>query len=57
MGGATAALLGLLADSAGLTAGMLVIAALPVPGLVCALALPRLRGRTGAARAQPAVAP
>ncbi|MDQ6745268.1 MAG: MFS transporter [Actinomycetota bacterium] len=41
IGGVTAALLGVLADHAGLTAVMLVIAALPVPALLCALALPR----------------
>lgn len=45
IGGVTAALLGLLADSAGLTAVMLVIAALPIPGLLCALALPRRQPR------------
>ena len=45
VGGVTSALLGLLADAAGLTAVMLVIAALPIPGLACALALPR--GRAG----------
>ncbi len=41
IGGITAALLGLLADAAGLTPVMLVIAALPLGGLACALALPR----------------
>jgi FSR family fosmidomycin resistance protein-like MFS transporter len=41
IGGVTAALLGVLADAAGLTAVMAVIAALPLGGLACALALPR----------------
>jgi hypothetical protein len=41
IGGITAALLGLLADAAGLTAVMVVIAALPLGGLVCALAIAR----------------
>ena len=45
VGGITAALLGLLADAAGLTSVMLVIAALPLGGLACALALPRERIR------------
>ncbi len=45
IGGVTAALLGVLADHAGLTAVMLVIAALPVPALLCALALPLERRR------------
>lgn len=40
-GGVAAALLGVLADHAGLTAVMLVIAAFPVPALALALALPR----------------
>lgn len=40
VGGVAAALLGILADHAGLTAVMLVIAALPLPALLCALALP-----------------
>jgi MFS transporter, FSR family, fosmidomycin resistance protein len=39
-GGVVAALLGVLADHAGLTTVMLVVAALPLPALVCALALP-----------------
>jgi MFS transporter, FSR family, fosmidomycin resistance protein len=43
IGGATAALLGVLADHAGLTAVMIVIAVLPLPALACALALPRER--------------
>ncbi len=43
VGGVTAALLGVLADSSGLTPVMLVIAALPLPALICALALPRER--------------
>ena len=43
IGGITAALLGVLADAAGLTPVMLVIAALPVPALACAVALPRRR--------------
>ncbi len=41
IGGVTAALLGVLADAVGLTAVMVVIAALPLGGLACALALPR----------------
>jgi len=45
IGGVTAALLGVLADHAGLTAVMLVIAALLVPALLCALALPLERRR------------
>jgi MFS transporter, FSR family, fosmidomycin resistance protein len=48
VGGVTAALLGLLADATSLTAVMVVIAALPVGGLACALALPRpavMRGK------------
>lgn len=47
VGGVTAALLGLLADAAGLTAVIVVIAALPSGGLACALALPRtpMRGK------------
>lgn len=45
IGGVTAALLGVLADHAGLTAVMLVIAALAVPALLCALALPLERRR------------
>lgn len=40
VGGITAALLGALADSAGLTPVLVVIAALPLPALACALALP-----------------
>ncbi len=40
VGGVTAALLGVLADAAGLTPVMLVIAAFPLGGLACALALP-----------------
>ena len=40
LGGVSAALLGLLADSAGLTTVMIVIALLPLPALACALALP-----------------
>jgi FSR family fosmidomycin resistance protein-like MFS transporter len=40
-GGITAALLGVLADAAGLTPVLVVIAALPLPALACALALPR----------------
>ncbi|HTU85965.1 MAG TPA: MFS transporter [Solirubrobacteraceae bacterium] len=50
VGGVTSALLGLLADAAGLTTVMLVIAALPIPGLACALALPRGRARGKAVR-------
>jgi MFS transporter, FSR family, fosmidomycin resistance protein len=53
VGGVTSALLGLLADAAGLTAVMLVIAALPIPGLACALALPRGRARSGAGARRP----
>jgi MFS transporter, FSR family, fosmidomycin resistance protein len=41
VGGVTAALLGILADHAGLTAVMGVIALLPLPALACALLLPR----------------
>jgi FSR family fosmidomycin resistance protein-like MFS transporter len=41
IGGITAALLGGLADAAGLTPVLMVIAALPLPALACALALPR----------------
>ena len=41
LGGVGAPLLGLVADNAGLSLTMLVIAALPVPGLVLALTLPR----------------
>lgn len=41
LGGVTAALLGVLADAAGLTPVLVVIAALPLPALVCALALPQ----------------
>jgi FSR family fosmidomycin resistance protein-like MFS transporter len=41
LGGVGAPLLGFLADIAGLPTAMLVIAALPVPGLLLALALPR----------------
>lgn len=44
VGGVTAALLGVLADAAGLTAVMVVIAALPLPALACALAIPREDG-------------
>jgi len=49
IGGVTAALLGVLADHAGLTAVMLVIAALPVPALLCALgpAAGATQGRRG----------
>ena len=43
LGGVGAPLLGLVADNAGLSLTMLVIAALPVPGLVLALTLPRGR--------------
>lgn len=43
VGGLTAALLGILADAAGLTPVMLLIAAMPLGGLVCALVLPRDR--------------
>ncbi|HSL01418.1 MAG TPA: MFS transporter [Rubrobacteraceae bacterium] len=41
LGGVGAPLLGLLADTAGLSTTMLVIAALPVPGLILTLLLPR----------------
>jgi FSR family fosmidomycin resistance protein-like MFS transporter len=43
IGGVTAALLGILADAAGLTAVMIVVAALPVPAFICAVLLPRER--------------
>jgi FSR family fosmidomycin resistance protein-like MFS transporter len=52
LGGITAALLGVLADAAGLTPVLVVIAALPLPALVCALALPR-EGRQRDASSQP----
>ncbi len=48
VGGVTAALLGVLADAAGLTTVMVVIAALPLGGLACALALPRSATRSRA---------
>src|SRR5215216_3212684 len=43
LGGAGAPLLGLVADNAGLSLTMLVIAVLPLPGLILALTLPRGR--------------
>ena len=45
LGGVGAPLLGLVADNAGLSFTMLVIAVLPLPGLVLALTLPRGRRR------------
>lgn len=44
VGGVIAALLGLLADQAGLTAVLAIIALLPLPGLALSLALPREAG-------------
>jgi len=41
LGGAGAPLLGFVADSAGLSSTMMIIAALPVLGLIIALTLPR----------------
>jgi FSR family fosmidomycin resistance protein-like MFS transporter len=41
LGGVGAPMLGLLADNAGLSLTMLVIAVLPLPGLILALSLPR----------------
>jgi MFS transporter, FSR family, fosmidomycin resistance protein len=41
LGGVGAPLLGLVADNAGLYLTMLVIAVLPLPGLILALTLPR----------------
>jgi FSR family fosmidomycin resistance protein-like MFS transporter len=49
IGGVAAALLGLLADAAGLTAVMWTIAALPVPGIALVLSLPRPSADRGAA--------
>jgi FSR family fosmidomycin resistance protein-like MFS transporter len=51
LGGIGAPLLGLLADSRGLSFTMFVIAALPLPGLLLTLTLPR--GKEGASRSAP----
>jgi FSR family fosmidomycin resistance protein-like MFS transporter len=54
LGGVAAALLGVLADAAGLTAVMWTIALLPIPGLLLALTLPltpQERGVSGEGRA------
>lgn len=47
LGGVGAPVLGLLADTAGLSTTMLVIAALPVPGLILTLSLPRRGASAG----------
>ncbi|MGH3087558.1 MAG: hypothetical protein ACRDSJ_09605, partial [Rubrobacteraceae bacterium] len=47
LGGLGAPILGLIADTRGLTAMMLVIAAMPVLGLLLTLALPRKAGGVG----------
>jgi len=62
LGGVGAPLLGLVADSAGLSFTMLVIAVLPALGLLLALTLPRgtrhqASGRTGASRSAPTSKP
>jgi FSR family fosmidomycin resistance protein-like MFS transporter len=50
VGGVAAAALGLLADSAGVTAVLWVIAAMPLPALLLALTLPRVAAAGGLAR-------
>jgi FSR family fosmidomycin resistance protein-like MFS transporter len=56
VGGVAAALLGALADSAGLHAVIWVVAALPVAGLVIAATLPESAGRRGLSSAAAAAA-